>query len=347
MLNRELTVREKGTLCGLIWYPDATDKEIAQRLGIPQSTVTAVRRRLREKGYFRFAYIPMLNMLGHELLVISYGKFSSGMNEEARKNFLIHARERNPKIFAQWRNHENWLMMSNATNYTEAKSNIDGLEEQFGGHGMEGVHLLFPYTVSELINFFDFRGITKEFLPPNMKSSFVWSKEEIGSYAREVLSKKEFAVLSGLVNYSEECISKIAGKVKVSRQCISRLERELKERKILKPIVIPNLHKLDYRYLLALHLQYKHSQKSEKARVAQAILENFPVIFFVSGCFESFLLLPTHTIEEGLEARKMVSELHQAHDFLRSLNQMFFPTQPMACLNEFDFRKCIGSKILA
>lgn len=346
---RGLTTKEKGTLCGLIWYPDATDKQIAQKLKIPTSTVTAIRRRLREKEYFRFAYLPMLNMLGHELLVVSYGKFDPNLNEEARKNFLLLAKEKNPKIFAQCRNHENWLMMSNAANYTEAKKNIDGLEEYFGRHGIANAwsHVLFPYTVSDLINFFDFRGITRYLMPPEMSKAFIWGKQETGqSYSREVLTKKELAVLSGLVNYSEESMTEISAKVKVSRQCISRTEKELKERKILRPVVIPNLHKLDYKHLVALHIQYKpHMQKSDRARIAEVILENFPVIFFVSGTFESFLLLPMRTFEEGLATRKMLTELHATHDFLRTNPTfMFFPTEHMACLNDFDFKKCIGSK---
>ncbi|MEM3396730.1 MAG: hypothetical protein QW620_02315 [Thermoplasmata archaeon] len=346
---RGLTVKEKCTLCGLILYPDATDKEIANKLNIPTSTVTAIRRRLRERNLFRFVYLPMLNLLGHELLVISYGKFDPNSSEKTRELFLSKLKEINPKIFAQCRNHENWLMMSNAANYTEAKKNLDALEEYIGRHEIASTqkisHILFPYAVTDIIKFFDFGGLARYIMPSEINAK-LWkeSYELPQNYAREVLTKKELLVLAGLLNYAEYPLSEIATKVKVSRQCVSKTEKELKERKILKPIIIPNLHLLDYKYLLVLHLQYKtHIQKIDRDRIAGTVLDNFPVIFFVSGTFESFMVTPVKTFEDCVAARKTLIELHASHDLLRAAPTfMFFPTDHMACLQDFDFKRCIG-----
>ncbi|MCX8174371.1 MAG: winged helix-turn-helix domain-containing protein [Thermoplasmata archaeon] len=346
---RGLTVKEKATLCGLIWHPDATDREIAEKLKMPTSTVTAIRRRLREKDLFRFAYLPMLNMLGHELLVVSYGSFDPNSQDKVREMFLAKLKDVNPKIFAQCRNHENWLMMSNAANYTEAKKNLDALEEFIGKHGIANTqkisHILFPYAVTDMVNFFDFRRFANHIMPAEIAPLLCKSHYELPqNYAREVLTKKELQVLAGLVNYPEEPISNVASRIKVSRQCISRTEKELKARKILRPIIVPNLHSLDYRYLVALHLQYKtHVQRSDRERIASTILDNFPVMFFVSGTFESFIVTPVRTFDECIAARKTLIELHASHDMLRSAPTfMFFPTEHMACLQHFDFKKCIG-----
>ncbi|MEM3444876.1 MAG: hypothetical protein QXJ27_08210 [Thermoplasmata archaeon] len=348
---RGLTAKERYTLCGLIYYPDTTDRWIAEKLKLPISTVTAIRRRLRERNFFRFAYLPMLNMLGHELLVISYGTFDPNAGEKPRELFFAKLKEINPKIFAQCRNHENWLMMSNATNYTEAKKNLDALEEYIEKHGISSSHkishILFPYAVTLLIHFFDFRNVAKFLLPQETEHPFPQEEEESAqNYAQEVLTRKELQVLSGLVNYPELPLSDVASKVRVSRQCVSKTEKELRARKILKPIVIPNLHLLDYKYLVALHLQYKtHVEKSGRDRIAATILDNFPVVFFASGTFESFIVMPVKTFDDCVAARKNLLELHASHDLLRSNPVfMFFPTEKMGCLQDVDFRKCIGVK---
>ncbi|MGC9060148.1 MAG: hypothetical protein ACP5JR_02770 [Thermoplasmata archaeon] len=348
---RALTEREKLVLCGLICYPDATDREIAEKFKLIPTTVTAIRRRLASSGYFRFLYIPMLNMLGHELLVISYGIFDTATPVKSRDLFFEHTKNQNPKIFAQCRNHEYWLMMGNAVNYTEAKKHIDTVEEFLSMHGVgplhRTTHVLFPYAVSDIISFFDFTGVAKS-LGPSVRVPTPSLKEQGFSepaYAKEVLTKKELTILYGLVNYPDAPMSTIATKIQASRQCVSKTEKELKARRLVKPVAIPNLSKLNFKYLLAIHIQYKpHTQKTDRERIAAIICDNFPAIMFVSGTFESFIVIPLRTFEDCAWTRKVLSELHFSHDLLRTNpNFMVFPTEQMGCLNPLNFTTCIGA----
>gem|GEM_PF-3448701 len=346
---RGLTEKEKLALYGFVCYPGATDREIAHTLHLKHSTVTAIRRRLWERKYFRYVYIPMMNMLGHELLGISYGLFDTGTPDKVLSAFFENAKQYCPKLFMQCRNHEGWLMMYNAANYTEAKKYIDYVEEFIGRHSVgplyKNTHILFPYAVSELIKFFDFSEIVSTGkVIKNQKNSMDIDKMFPQS-AREVLSKKELAVLSGLVRFPEEPLSKIAEHVDVSRQCVSNTEKDLKKRKILKIVSIPNLYMLNYRYIMALHLQFKpHTQMSDRERIANIILNSLRSIFFVSGTFEAVVLAPMESYETCHNIRRTLVSLCDSHDMLRA-NPSFllFPTEKLGCLENLDFSKCIGS----
>ena len=71
-----LSEKEKLTLYGLAKYPHLKDKELSSKLNLKHSTVTSIRRRLREKKYFRRLIIPRFEMIGCRMLVVIYTNFS-------------------------------------------------------------------------------------------------------------------------------------------------------------------------------------------------------------------------------------------------------------------------------
>ena len=76
MKGVELTTKEKMMLYGLIKHPNLTDRKLSEKLKINQSTVTSIRNRLKEKGYFRKLIIPRLQNMGCQMLVTIYTSFS-------------------------------------------------------------------------------------------------------------------------------------------------------------------------------------------------------------------------------------------------------------------------------
>ena len=76
MSKLELTNKEKLMLYGLAKYPKLTDKSLSEKLGLKHSTVTSIRRRLRENEYFRTLNIPRLQNMGCKMLVVIYTNFS-------------------------------------------------------------------------------------------------------------------------------------------------------------------------------------------------------------------------------------------------------------------------------
>ena len=76
MKKVELTKKEKLMLYGLAKYPQLTDKELSEKLGLKHSTITSIRHRLKENEYLRKLIIPKLQSMGCEMLVAIYTNFS-------------------------------------------------------------------------------------------------------------------------------------------------------------------------------------------------------------------------------------------------------------------------------
>ncbi|MEM2899573.1 MAG: hypothetical protein QXT63_02170 [Thermoplasmata archaeon] len=74
MSKGKLSKNEKLTLYGLVKYPDYNDREIAEKIGLKMSTVTAIKNRLKKNNVFSTIRVPLLQNLGCEMLEVGYAK---------------------------------------------------------------------------------------------------------------------------------------------------------------------------------------------------------------------------------------------------------------------------------
>ena len=85
-----LTGREKLVLWGLCRYPLLNDEELAKKLDLKRSTLTAIKNRLKGKGWFSLNYIPNFRKLGCQFFSIFDVGFKGGKSKgvEVIKNEL-------------------------------------------------------------------------------------------------------------------------------------------------------------------------------------------------------------------------------------------------------------------
>jgi len=66
---------EKNVFCMLIKYPELSDNEIGNELGVSRHTVSRLRRGFEENNYIRKIYLPDLKNLGFEILTFIHIRF--------------------------------------------------------------------------------------------------------------------------------------------------------------------------------------------------------------------------------------------------------------------------------
>jgi hypothetical protein len=88
MSVKNLTKNEKDTLWGMVNHPTLNDRALAKKTRLKLSTVTAIRRRLREREYFWTVNIPNFSRLGFELLCVEYGSFNEAVPVERRIKYF-------------------------------------------------------------------------------------------------------------------------------------------------------------------------------------------------------------------------------------------------------------------
>ncbi len=158
--GRKLTEKENVVYCALIKYPTKNDRELSEITGINLSTVTAIRRRLDSLQYFYKIRIPMLQYLGAELLVISYGEVNNILPRPKRDEICTKYAKEHDSSFLFLSSEDFAIQFSISKNYTEVKRDVDDLQHFLSINkilaGKPWQYVIFPFEVSSLINFFDF-----------------------------------------------------------------------------------------------------------------------------------------------------------------------------------------------
>lgn len=164
--NETLTKNEKKVLYGITRYPTVTDSELADTIDVKLSTLTSIKRRLADHGYYRTLMIPLVNRLGCELLAIIYMQFNPVIPLQERVETTKKTIEVFDEIFFSVGEEEKGFSMSLSQNYTNIGRINEIRTETFGRLGLlekEYPHeVIFPFETSHIHRFFDFAQILKQ-----------------------------------------------------------------------------------------------------------------------------------------------------------------------------------------
>jgi len=321
MSKVRLTPKEKKTLHGLIKFPTLNDRELAQKVGLKLSTVTAIRRRLRNEDYFHTVRVPMLQKLGCEMMNIGYSGFRQRGNKGQVKQMNIDKLNMYDTVFLSYYTSEQGLFLSASENYTEVRKNLDEMQEHFAKHKtldeIGWTYTLFPFEISKLLNYFDFSTLLEKLFDiKSKKTSKITIKFEDRDEVK--LSKKEKLVFFGLCKYPEMPDNMISKKVGVSRQAVSVMGKRFIRDDIMRVLRVPNLNKLGYEIMVYAKTQFNPDSKlADRAEGVKYMMNEMPQFFMMSGNYENVLLAAFQNYEEYNHFRNEVLAFYEGHNYIR------------------------------
>jgi DNA-binding MarR family transcriptional regulator len=294
LVKEELTRKEKLTLLGMTRFPACNDRELSEMLKERISTVTSIRRRLKERGFYFKAMLPSFHSMGCGILAACYGGLSRGYVADMRKA-VDKGLFQNPESisFLTIVGAFNWFEMAAYKNYSEAKSKGDvfwtRLNEIFPNlPGNPCVHGYYPLETMTIHNFFDHTQLLKTQFRLEEKWDAVMS--QLKPPGRK-LSNIEKLVFYGLVRHPDSPDKLVAEKLSVSRQAVARIRKLLEKEGFVTPLVVPDLEKLGFEILVLFKffLNPKNSKKIRDSTVA-SLLKDIPHIFAASTELECVML---------------------------------------------------------
>ncbi|MCK4758245.1 MAG: Lrp/AsnC family transcriptional regulator [Thermoplasmata archaeon] len=339
---KSYTEKEKQTLCGLVKYPDLNDRELAEKLKIKHSTITAIRRRMRSSNDLISIKIPMLQYFGFEILTISYGKLNHNIAIENKNMIMDKCSKLHNNSFIFCSSDDMAFMISLYRNYTEVKKDIAELQRFLSMHDLlteeSWNHALFPFEVSKILNYFDYSPVLCRYFDMKRESEKTPSLDYETMRSVE-LSAKERAVLHGLVNDPELPNNALAKKIKVSRQAISNIKQRLTDDGVIKSLNIPNINEIGLEILVLSHVFFNPKcMMKDRRKGINYLLQETPQLFTITGSFESVMLHSVANYEEYNFYKNKLLSIYSTHSFIRGEPKiMLFPISDLIFHKYYDF----------
>lgn len=297
MATKGLSANEKSLLYGLVRYPDRPDKEIAQLLGMGQSTFTTIKQRLRQRGYYKKVYIPAFQSLGMELLSVVYVEFNPGLTLEERVNLTKKNIEIFDEIFLSWGELGRGFSLACTKDYTVFSKINDIRTRLFADLGILGEKLpgtaIFPFETSTFNRFFDFEPLLRKSFGldmPDHAREMTADAKFFSHNDKTPLSKTEAQVLYQMVKEPESNNHWLAKETGLSRHTIAQVRYKIMERGFLRPQIVPNLHLLDYEILSLYTARIDPSAPSDRTEFGSASINTESVIFNVVKPYQVAIL---------------------------------------------------------
>jgi DNA-binding MarR family transcriptional regulator len=332
MSVKNLTKKEQDTLWGLINHPILNDKELAKKIHLKLSTVTAIRRRLRDKGYYWTVNIPDFYRLGYELLSVEYGTFNEAVPVGNRVEHFSNFVENNPNTIFSIMSRSTGLLFNVAKNYAEANTNFEDLELYLTSHHLTDEagwkRVIFPFQTSFFWNFFDFSPVFRYSYDIKRKFNLQeYSPIKENEIVR--LSKKEKAVLFGLVKYPEHSDNSIADKFKISRQAVSNIKKRFIKEDLLSTRRILNF---DHSGCTLLAFSYAffgtRAPIHTRSEGLDYTMKSAPTIVGISSNFENVLFAAIKNYNEYEKMREKILSFYKTHQsMVRDPEVMLFPVE--------------------
>lgn len=337
-----LTQKEKSTFYGLVKHPNLNDRALAEVLNEKMSTVTSIRRRLRERGHYSKIRMPQFQNLECEILCMVQGSFKPVAPHGTE--VLSKMDEERPATFFGISNPYHFIMMGVSRSYTDARRTYDSyyLNERFL-EAIDEDDLTFsylPFSMTNIHNFFDFA--------PLLKKVFGISKEpkggqNPGKVSVDVsLTPTEKRVFLGLVKYPELADKTLAEKIKVSRQAVSKMRKRFEGDGLLKTAIIPNLEMLGLGMLIFTHYTINPKMASSFDDKALSGKDGLPSFFAVSSPYEFFGLSAFTSYQEFERVSEKYFKLYSDGKVLLRNPSMI----PFSIEDVTYFRNHVYSKIL-
>lgn len=337
MSYQKLTEKEKKTIYYLVKYPTLTDQELSDKTGIKHSTITAIRRRLKDEGYYVDLRIPHLWHLGCELLTVGFGNFNRTAPSRSFKEFYKIQKKQFDNTFHFMGSREFGMFMNMARNYTEVKKDIDNFRyylDKFGlGDNNQWDFIVFPFEISKLINFGDFSQLLKHLLrieeePPVIDLSYEKCK-------KIMLSEKEKRAYYGLIKYPSMPDNAIAKKVGISRQIFSKMHEQFEKEGLMKTVKVPLLRKLGYQILVLSVTKFNPKTPLESRKNGVRIIATqTPNFLIISSDFDNVLAGVSLSYDEYIAMKNRILDFYKKQKFIKEEPRIF-----LVSLDEVEYVK--------
>ncbi|UCH89709.1 MAG: hypothetical protein JSV49_03410 [Thermoplasmata archaeon] len=340
-----LTDKQKLVFYSLIRWPALNDVEISEKIDVDRRTVTSIRKNLKTKGMYDTLLIPDFEVLGQELITITYGSFKPFPKGPIKTKSLQDRVNDYPELIYSFISQTDFLNMYLSERYTDFKVVQDQLSKLYNKYvNIEEVKVVhFPLELSKLIFMFDFAPSLKHTFDLEIEEEAEESHEEKKDKELKKLSEKEKLVFYALMRMPEAVDGKIAEMTGISRPTVNSIKERLHHEGIIKELKIPNMMELGFELIVLSH-NTLDLEFMEKVYVSERIMQKHTLptqpYFLITNSMEpeSVLFLIFENFTKYKECQDQIATFAKGLKFApEQVNELLFPVEKLALIKNLNF----------
>lgn len=315
--DKPLTDNEKKVLFGLVKYPEKNDKDLAKYLDdMKDSTLTSIKKRLEQNGYFSYLFIPQVNRLGAELLGVIFTSFNPIKKFDERIQITKDNIEIADEIFYSVGAPEMGFSLSFNKNYTTFCEINEKRTIIFGREGLLDKEfpneVIFPFNISKVDEFFDYTRILRQHFASSLKGIDLSDEIEddegpmFGNPSPVELNEKEKRVFVALIENPKATMKDIGDQVGLSRHTVARMKNKFfhPDNDLIRVKIVPNLKKIGFKLMVFYNLKFSPNHEITDESLQE--INSHSTIFLAHRKFRAILIsaYPDYTNYKEDKVRK-------------------------------------------
>ena len=313
--DAQLSKNEKNVYYNLVKYPDITDTELSKKIGLAQSTVTTIRHRLKEQGFYRNMWVPMLSKMGCEVMVVIHTNFNPVVPLGERIEKTRRTIESFEDLIFSIGEVQKGFSITISKNYTsvgrindkrtELFSSLDLIEREYPRE------VVFPFEISKMYRFFNFYPYMEKHF--GLGSGWVGKEEPGFQHGTCHMDEMDKHVLLALVENPDEKDDGIGKMLGVSRHTVSAHRKKLQNMGCISRLRLPDMRSIGIELLVLNHIKFNPSTapSMDIGRDLMPLLSP-STIFMVSRKFEMVRLCAYPSYEQYKQDKShLLTYLHR------------------------------------
>ena len=330
-----LTDKEKVVLWGLCRWSLLSDEELAGKLDLKRSTLTAIKNRLKGKGWFSLEYVPNFAKLGCQFVGTFDGNAGKGKIRKLDLSFL----KKTSEVVLNNYQDEKFFGVFVSDKYVAFRKFLEALEDENKDVLRLGFNENSFFFDLEDFELRDFSGIVNSLF--GLRRKELAQVYDFSSAAPKgelfVLNVNERRVLHAMIKDPDMSSAEIARKVWISKPTVIKIRNKLLKEGFVYAMNVPNFRKLGLECFARLSYEFDSDLPADvkkKGDISRTVLR-------VNGKkrITKFVLFANK--EEYLEEIDLIKEVYRKSGVYFRLNSEVFVIQKRG-KNNFDLEPFVG-----
>jgi PAS domain S-box-containing protein len=307
-----LTDREKLVLWGFCRYSLLNDEELANKLGLKRSTLTAIKNRLKGKNWFSLNYIPNFCKLSCQFFTIFDANFKGDKGrglDLVKKNLnVVMSNYQDDKLLAGFTSDK----YVDIKRFLEQVADINGLKHRINENS-------FFYDLDDVF-LYDVSGLVNSLFGLNRKERPTVYKFKNGA---ESLSINEKRVLHAVIKDPGMSSAEIAKKIWTSKPTVIKVKKKLLDEDYIYPYVSLDFRKMGFLYMARFSFEFD----SDSSMWANKESRDVRVVLRIVGKKRMTKIMLFASEEEYEEEVDVIKGVYRKKGIDFKLNSAVFPIQ--------------------